>query len=168
MTVTEFSLHHLMAFMIALASLGNLAGQPNLLIEESHEGAKPMILRATRTPAGYAITTVENRTEAEEKGDARGVVASRKVEATITETTTVMPTEHNTRFNVSSPEKAEELIDLATVFGNVAQIPVGKDGKAVLRRGNVDVEVERNGEAVTVRQRGRKVSFTVRPDRAER
>lgn len=168
MVVNGFALHHLMAFMIALASLGNPQGQPDYLIEEFHEGAKPTILRATRTPAGYAITTVENRVESQESADARGVLASRKVESTITETMTVIPMEPNTRFDVVTAEAGITPIDLATAFGNIAELPVGKDGKAVLRQGDVEVEFERNGDTVVVRERGRRISFTVRPDRPAR
>jgi len=166
MTHTGFALHHVVAFMIALASLGNPQGQQSYVIEEIHEGAKPQIIRAIRTPAGYAITTVENRVETREKADGRGVLASEKVESTITATTTIASTADDTKFVVRSVERGEygeSPVDLAAVFGNLQEAQLVKDGKHVLKCGDAEVEVEREADKVIVRQRGKKWSFTIRP-----
>ena len=156
MTRTGFALHHVVAFMIALASLGNPQGQQSYVIEEIHEGAKPQIIRAIRTPAGYAITTVENRVETREKADSRGVLASEKVESTITATTTIASTADDTKFVVRSVERGEygeSPVDLAAVFGNLQEAQLVKDGKHVLKCGDAEVEVEREADKVIVQGR---------------
>ena len=71
--VSDFALHHVMAFMIALASLGNPHAQRSYIIEEVHEGAIPTLMEAIRTPAGYKITTVETRRKSSANADGRGV-----------------------------------------------------------------------------------------------
>jgi len=166
MTVTDFALHHVVAFMIALASLGNPQGQQSYVIEEIHEGAKPQIIRAIRTPAGYEITTVENRVETREKADGRGVLASEKVESTITATTTIASAADDTKFVVRSVERGEygeSPVDLADVFSNLEEAKLAQDGKHVLKCREAEVEVERKADKVMVRQRGKKWSFTIRP-----
>jgi hypothetical protein len=166
MTVNDFALHHVVAFMIALASLGNPQGQQSYVIEEIHEGAKPQIIRAIRTPAGYEITTVENRVETREKADGRGVLASEKVESTITATTTIASAADDTKFVVRSVERGEygeSPVDLADVFSNLEEAKLAQDGKHVLKCREAEVEVERKADKVMVRQRGKKWSFTIRP-----
>jgi hypothetical protein len=162
MTDTSFALHHVVAFMIALASLGNPQGQRSYVIEEIHEGAKPQIIRAIRTSAGYEITTVENRVETREKADGRGILASEKVESTITATTTIASEADDTKFVVRAVERGEygeSTVDLADVFSNLKESNLAQDGKHVLKCR----EAERKADKVMVRQRGKKWSFTIRP-----
>jgi hypothetical protein len=164
--VSDFALHHVMAFMIALASLGNPHAQRSYIIEEVHEGAIPTLMEAIRTPAGYKITTVETRAESLAKADGRGVLASEKVESTITRTTTIGPAANVTQFVVRSYEQgeySERPVDLADVFGNLEESQLAKGGKHVLKCRNAEVEVEREADKVIVRQRGKKWSFTIRP-----
>jgi hypothetical protein len=166
MTDTSFALHHVVAFMIALASLGNPQGQRSYVIEEIHEGAKPQIIRAIRTSAGYEITTVENRVETREKADGRGILASEKVESTITATTTIASEADDTKFVVRAVERGEygeSTVDLADVFSNLKESNLAQDGKHVLKCREAEVEVERKADKVMVRQRGKKWSFTIRP-----
>lgn len=166
MTETGFALHHVLAFMIALASLGNPQTQRSSIIEEIHEGAKPQIIRAIRTPAGYEMTTVENRVETSEKADGRGVLASEKVESTITATTTIVSAANDTKFVVRSVERGEYTespVDLADVFGSLEESQLAQDGKHVLKCRDAEVEVERKADTFMVRQLGKKWSFTIRP-----
>ena len=166
MTDTSFAIHHVVAFMIALASLGNPQGQRSYVIEEINEGAKPRIIRAIRTPAGYEITTVENRVESREKADGRGVLGSEKVESTITATATIASAADDTKFVVRSVERGEYVesaVDLADVFSNLKEAQLAQEGKHVLKCRDAEVEVEREADKVIVRQRGTKWSFTIRP-----
>jgi hypothetical protein len=166
MTDAGFALHHVVAFMIALASLGNSHAQRSYIIEEVHDGAKPTLMEAIRTPAGYKITTVETRVESSEKGDERGVLASEKVESKITRTITIAPAANDTQFVVLSYEQgkdSESLVDLADVFGNLEESQLAKDGKHVLKCRDTQVEVEREADKVIVRQRGKKWFFVIRP-----
>jgi hypothetical protein len=166
MEVSEFALHHVVAFMLALASLGNPHAQRSYIIEEVHEGAKPTLMQAIRTPAGYKITTVETRVESAEKADGRGVLGSEKVESTITRTSTIAPAANVTQFVIRSYEQgeySERPVDLADVFGNLEESQLAKDGMHVLKCREAEVEVEREANKVIVRQRGKKCSFTIRP-----
>jgi len=166
MTETGFALHGIVAFMIALASLGDPQGQRSYLIEEIHEAAKPRTIRAVRTPAGYEITTVENRVVTQEKADGRGVLASEKVESVITATSTIESATNGMKFIVRSVERGEYVesqVDLAAVFSNLEESQLAQEGKHVLRGRGAEVEVQRKADRVVVQQRGKKVSFLVRP-----
>jgi hypothetical protein len=167
MIVSEFALHHVVAFMIALVSFGNPHAQRSYIIEEVHEGRLPTLIQAIRTPAGYKTTTVETRNKWAAKADDRhGILASEKVDSTITRTTTIAPAANFAQFVVRSYEQgkySERTVDLADAFGNLEESQLAKDGKHVLKCGDAEVEVERKADKVIVRQRGKNSWFTIRP-----
>lgn len=163
MTETVFVLHHLAAFMIALASLENPQGQHSYVIEETHDGAKPRVMRAVRTSAGYEITTQDNYVETREQVDGRGIVAFEKVEYTLIATTTIAPAADKATFLVRDDGHGESLVDLADVFSNFGESQLAQEGEHVLKCGAVEVDVERKANEVLVRQRGKRISFTIRP-----
>jgi hypothetical protein len=174
MTVIMFNLKMALAFMIGLASFGNPPDRTAYNIHEITLGAKAATtLHATRTPAGFMIVREYVSSEGEERGEAGFVLASKKVESKVTETITVEPSPEPLKFNLIEPGEGAQpngrtVVDLSTLFTNIKDMPLSKEGMHVLRLTgpdgkDVEICVARFENMVVIQQKGATTAYCIQP-----
>lgn len=174
MTEIVFNLKMALAFIIGLASLGNPMDRTAYNIHEITVGAKTAkTLVAIRTPAGFQIATEATSSEESAEHEKGAVVASKKVESKVTENITVAPSSESLKFDLIGPDGGMEAngkttVDLATLFKNIKDVPLSKEGMHVLRLAgsegrDVEICVARFGNMVVVQQTGSMTAFCIQP-----
>ena len=173
MTEIAFNLKMTLAFIIGLASLGNPTDRTAYNIHEITVGAKTAKTHvAIRTPAGFQIATESTSSEESAEHEKGAVVASKKVESKVSENITVVPSE-SLKFGLIGPDGGIEAngkttVDLATLFKNIKDVPLSKEGMHVLRLvgpdgKDVEICVARFENMVVVQQKGSMTAFCIQP-----
>lgn len=170
MSEVVFTLKMAMAFVIGLASMGNPSNQTAYRIHEITLGANAVeSALASRTPAGFSINTQYTSVETPERREQGVVVAVKKVESTITESITVVPSANPLRFDILEVGKDDKtLVDLSTLFANMKDVSLTNEGMHVLRLAKpdgkaVEICVARFDNMVVVQQKGSMTAFCIQP-----